>query len=57
MKKIFYLLLISLLLPIFVHAEAFLAKDLTIEIDDTHWYVFTRANLYNNQALHLLPLL
>ena len=46
MKKYLYLLLISiLLLPLNVFAQSYSLKDLSINVDDSTWYVFTRDNI------------
>ncbi len=55
MKKCFYLLLIGVLfLPFSVFAKSYTLKDLSISMDDSSWYVFTRYNIINNPKLNEL---
>lgn len=55
MKKYLYLLLISiLLLPLNVFAQSYSLEDLSINIDDSTWYVFTRDNIQGNDELNEL---
>ena len=55
MKKYLYLLLISiLLLPLNVFAQSYSLKDLSINVDDSTWYVFTRDNIQGNDELNEL---
>lgn len=63
MKKMFLLFLsltlcLALCLPLTAYASSFEVDetDLSIEIDDTYWYVFTRDNLRNNTELDDLGL-
>lgn len=56
MKRICYsvlILLLCLILPITACAETYQPgdTDLTVQIDDSSWYVFTRDNLENNAEL------
>lgn len=52
MKKFVYLLLFSIiLLPLNVFAQSYSAKDLSINVDDSTWYVFTRDNIQGNSEL------
>lgn len=52
MKKFlpFFIILI-LLSPVIVSASSFTAEDMTIAIDDSEWYVFTRSNISSNSEL------
>jgi len=51
-------LCVALFLPLSVQAESYSLKetDITLSIDDTAWYVFTRENLENNPALDELQI-
>ncbi len=58
MKKVFSLLiavlsLCALLPPTSAYAQRYSVSgtDISVNIDDTEWYVFTRNNLYNNPEL------
>ncbi len=52
MKKYLYLLLISIfILPLNVFAQSYSLKDLSINVDDSTWYVFTRDNIQGNDEL------
>lgn len=50
MKKILLLLLLFVI-PISVSAKEYSAVDLTIDFDDSKWYVFTRDNIKDNEEL------
>lgn len=59
MKRSFYsvlILLLCVILPISAYAESYQLSDtdLTVQIDDSGWYVFTRDNLENNAELEEL---
>lgn len=52
MKKYVYLLLISILfIPVSVFAQTYSIEDLSIDVDDSTWYVFTRDNIQENAEL------
>lgn len=52
MRKYLLLILISfILLPLNVFAQTYSLKDLSISIDDSTWYVFTRDNIEENSEL------
>lgn len=53
MKKILFMLVL-LILPIIVNATHYTAEDLTIDINDDNWMVFTRDNIENNPELSKL---
>lgn len=53
MKKILLLLLLFVI-PISVSAKEYSAVDLTIDFDDSKWYVFTRDNIKDNAELEEL---
>lgn len=44
---------LTMLLPITLYAKGYEVEetDLSIEIDETYWYVFTRGNIHNNSEL------
>lgn len=56
MKKILVLLACLFIIPIGVNASSFAQKDISINIDDNKWYVFTRDNISNNDELSELGL-
>ncbi len=52
MKKIIYLILFSILfIPFSVFAETYTLKDLSIDMDDSSWFIFTRDNIKDNPML------
>ncbi len=50
LKKMLLLLLL-LIIPFRVNAEEYKIDSLSINIDETTWYIFTRDNVYNNPDL------
>lgn len=56
MKKILLLLLLFFIFPIKGFAQTYEINDnaLSIQLDDSSWYVFTRENLANNKELEEL---
>lgn len=55
-RIIIFLALIVFAFPTIVNAQRFYpdGTDLSVWIDDTKWYVFTRNNIYNNSELNEL---
>lgn len=51
MKKVLYLIIGILFFPLNAFALNYTMKDLTISIDTSEWYTFTRDNIYNNSKL------
>ena len=54
MKKLLFIVILFLLFPLTILAKPYNIVDLTVDIDDNDWYVFTRDNIKDNNELDAL---
>ena len=54
MKKLLFIVMLFLLFPLTILAKSYNIVDLTVDIDDNDWYVFTRDNIKDNSELDAL---